>query len=110
MVLQVKRQGKKIDFLWNASGQLSIQKTLRRFMRMVKYLSKFDHSLRTKRKPLNRLTQKDQVFKWVKVQQRTFVDIKKAIANTPVLTNYNLEKPVTIQTDMSDVGVGAVLL
>ena len=36
--------------------------------------------------------------------------IKKAIANIPVLTYYDLEKPVTIQTDMSDVGVGAVLL
>ena len=35
---------------------------------------------------------------------------KKAIANTPVLTYYNLEKPFIIQTDMSDVGVGAVLL
>ena len=34
----------------------------------------------------------------------------KAIAKTPVLTYYDLEKPVTIQTDMCDVGVGAVLL
>ena len=44
------------------------------------------------------------------VQQRAFEDIKKAIANTPILAYYDLEKPVTIQTDMSDVGVGAVLL
>lgn len=44
------------------------------------------------------------------MQQRAFEDIKKAIANTPILAYYDLEKPVTIQTDMSDVGVGAVLL
>ena len=43
------------------------------------------------------------------MQQRAFEDINKTIANKPVLTYYNLEKPVTIQTDMSDVGVGAVL-
>ena len=44
------------------------------------------------------------------VQVRAFEDIKKAIANTPVLAYNDLEKPVTIQTDMFDVGVGAVLL
>ena len=77
---------------------------------MVKYLSKFDHSLTTKCEPLNRLTQKDQIFLWAEVQQRAFENIKKAIANTPILAYYDLEKPVMIQTDMSDVGVGAVLL
>ena len=46
----------------------------------------------------------------MEVQQRAFEDIKKAIANTPILAYYDLEKPVLIQTDMSDVGVGAVLL
>ena len=35
---------------------------LRRFIEMVKYLSKFDHSLTTECEPLNRLTWKDQVF------------------------------------------------
>ena len=83
---------------------------LRHFIGMVKYLSKFDHSQTTKCEPYDRLTQKDQGFQWVEVQQRAFEDIKKAIANTFVLTYYHLEKPVTIQTDMSDVGVGAVLL
>ena len=83
---------------------------LRRFIEMVKYLSKFDHSLMTKCEPLNWLTQKDPVFQWAEMQQRVFKDIKKTIANTPVLTHYDLEKPVTIQTDMSDVGVGAVIL
>ena len=77
---------------------------------MVKYLSKFDHLLTTKCEPLNSLTRKDQVFQWAEVQQRTFEDIKKAIANTLVLAYNGLEKPVMIQTDMSDVGVGAVLL
>ena len=83
---------------------------LRRFIGMVKYLSKFDHSLTTKCGPLNRLTRKDQIFQWAEVQQRAFEDIKKAIANTAILAYYDLEKPVTIQTDMSDVGVGVVLL
>ena len=80
---------------------------LRCFIGMVKYLLKFDHLLMTNCEPLR---QKDQVFQWEKMQQRAFEDLKKAIANTPVLTYYNLEKPFTIQTDMSDVGVGAVLL
>ena len=82
----------------------------RRFIGMVKYLSKFDHLLMTKCEPLKRLTRKDQVFQWAEVQQRAFEDIKKAIANTPVLTYNTLENPITIQTDMSDVGMGAILL
>ena len=76
---------------------------------MVKYFLKFEYSLMTKCKSLNRLTRKDQVFQWVEVQQRAFEDIKKAIANTPVLAYYNLEKPVMIQIDKSDVDMGAVL-
>ena len=68
---------------------------LKRFLGMVKYLLKFHHSLTTKCEPLNWLTQKDQVFQWVKVQQRVFEDIKKAIANTPVLAYNDLEKPDT---------------
>ena len=83
---------------------------LRHFIEMVKYLSKFDHSLTTKCEHLNRLTRKDHVFQWAEVQERAFEDTKKAIPNTPVLTYYDLEKPVTIQTDLSDVGVGVVLL
>ena len=35
---------------------------LRRFIGMIKYLSKFDHSLTTKCEPLNKLTWKDQVY------------------------------------------------
>ena len=59
----------------------------------------------TKCKSLNRLTRKDQVFQWVEVQQRAFEDKEIHSKHTCL----NLEKPVTIQTDMSDVGVGAVL-
>ena len=44
------------------------------------------------------------------MQQRAFKDIKKVIISTPISTYYNLERPVMIQTDMSDVGMGAVLL
>ena len=44
------------------------------------------------------------------MQQRAFEDIKKAKANTPVLAYYDLEKSVTIQTDIYDEGVRPVLL
>ena len=83
---------------------------LRRFLGMVKYLSRFDHTLTTKCEPLNRLTRKNQLFQWAEVQQKAFDDIKKAIINTPALSYYDVTKPVVIQTDMSDVGVGAVLM
>ena len=64
----------------------------RRFIGMVKYLSKVDNLLTTKCEPLNRLTQKNQVFQWAEVQQRAFEDIKKAITNTPVLNLWRLKK------------------
>ena len=43
-------------------------------------------------------------------KKKAFENIKKAITNTSVLTYCDLEKAVTILTDVSDVGVGAVLL
>ena len=73
-------------------------------------VSKFDHSLTRKCKLLNWLTRKDQVFQWSEGKQRAFEAIRKVIANTPVLAYYDLEKPVKIMTDMSDVVVRAVLL
>ena len=46
------------------------------------------------------------MFQWAEVQQRAFEDIKKAIANTPVLTYNDLEKPLMIQTDISLAEIG----
>ena len=67
-----------------------------RFIEMVKHLPKFNHLLTIKYEPFNRLSRKDQIFQWAEVPQRAFEDIKKTITNTPVLTYYDLEKPVTI--------------
>ena len=43
---------------------------LQRFLGMVKYLSKFDHTLATKCEPLYRLTHKNKLFQWTEIQQK----------------------------------------
>ena len=83
---------------------------LQRFLGMVKYLGKFSHTLSTICEPLYRLTHKNQLYQWAPVQQEAFDKVKKIIADVPVLAYYDVKKPVVVQTDMSNEGMGAVLL
>lgn len=47
---------------------------------------------------------------WSKVQQKAFEDVKKSIVNAPTLRYFDNKADCVLQTDMSDAGVGAVLL
>lgn len=60
--------------------------------------------------PLTRLTRKDTVWKWEEAQEKAFRALKEACSQEPVLIAYTSGKPVRIETDASDLAIGAVLL
>ena len=70
---------------------------LRRFIGMIKYLSKFEHSVTTKCE--RRRGTSKSIWRH-----------KESYRKYTCLSLQRLRKAVTIQTDMFDVGVGAVLL
>ena len=58
---------------------------------------------------LTKLTRKNQTYEWTEECEAAFLWVKKALANAPVLTHADFDKPFTVWTDASIDGVGAVL-
>ena len=85
-------------------------KDLMRILGMIQYLSKFLPRLSELTEPLRKLTHKDQEWEWRKEHQLLLAQLKRMLTETPVLRYFDCTKPVTIQCDASEKGLGAVLL
>ncbi|XP_032237818.1 uncharacterized protein K02A2.6-like [Nematostella vectensis] len=85
-------------------------KAVQRFLGFVNYLAKFVPHLADESEQLRRLTDKEAEWAWEQHHQDAFDRIKNLVANHPVLRYYDVSKPVTIQCDSSETGLGAALL
>ena len=85
-------------------------KAVQRLLGSVNYLAKFVPHLSDILEPLRRLMDKDTEWCWLHIHQEAFDRMKKALTSTPVLQYYDVKKPVCIQCDASDGGLGAGLL
>ena len=85
-------------------------KAVQRLLGSVNYLAKFVPHLSNIMQPLRRLLDKDTEWCWLHTHQQAFDEMKKALTTTPALTYYDVMKPVVIQCDASDSGLGAALL
>ena len=83
---------------------------LGRFLGMVTYVSKFLPNLSQMNAPLRLLMKAEIQWHWDKEQKRSFESLKKAIMEAPVLTFYDVTKPVCLSVDASSKGIGTVLL
>lgn len=59
--------------------------------------------------PLNKLLSKKQCWKWEEEHQSAFERLRSLIADAPVLLRPNFDETFVLQTDASNVGIGAVL-
>ena len=83
---------------------------LKRFLGMVTYLAKVMPHLSDMTEPLRRLEDKNVEFQWLLQHSLAMNTIKKSLTETPVLRYYDVNKPITVQCDASQSGLGAVLL
>ena len=60
-------------------------------------------------KPLYRLTEKGREFKWTAECNASFNELKARLASGPILAFPDFSKTFILDTDASDVGLGAVL-
>lgn len=81
-----------------------------RFLGMITYLSKFLPKLSTVSEPLRKLTHISSDFKWDSVHEATFGELKKLVSEITMLSYFDLEKPIVIQTDASSFGMGCVIM
>jgi hypothetical protein len=76
----------------------------------VNYLSRFVPKLSDVMRPIAQLANQDVEWNWSKVQDDAFSKLKKLLTKAPVLAYFNSQKPLVIQCDASNHGLGAGLL
>ena len=86
------------------------KKDLKRLLGMLNYVAKFIPNESTLTAPLRSLLKEDVDFQWQPEQDQAFDKLKELLSSRPVLRYYDVEKPVTVQCDASQFGLGACLL
>lgn len=84
--------------------------TIRSFLGLASYYSRFVPHFSTITEPLRELTRKDVPFAWTPEVQQAFDTVKEVIANSVTLHLFDPDLPVVVATDASAYGLGAVLL
>ncbi|CAI5680320.1 unnamed protein product [Oreochromis niloticus] len=84
-------------------------KELRSFLGLASYYRWFIKGFATIASPLHRLTDKGQPFGWGDACTAAFAQLKEALTRAPVLAYPAARQPFIVDTDASNVGVGAVL-
>lgn len=84
-------------------------KQLRQFLGMVSWYRRFIPSCADLTKPLTSLLQKRKRWRWGEKEQTAFETLKNKLQSDPILVPPDFTKRFTLQTDASNIGLGAVL-
>lgn len=83
-------------------------KMLRSFLGKVNHYNRFLQNMAIILKPLYECLKNDK-FQWTEACDKSFQDIKKALANTTSLSHFNHNSTIILTCDSADTGVAAVL-
>ena len=76
----------------------------------VSYLAKFLLGLLETLEPIRQLTRKDVPWNWGPAQEAVFKEMKDLVKEAPCLKYFDSKKPLVIQCDASEGGLGAAIL
>ena len=79
------------------------------FLGLTSYYRRFIQNFANMAYPLNRLTKKGAKFEWTRECVDGFEILKAKLCSAPVLRQPNFKHQFVLQTDASNVGIGAVL-
>jgi len=82
---------------------------VRSFLGLCSYYRRFIPKFSTIAKPLTRLTEKDQIFRFGEEQEEAWATLKQKLVSAPVLAYPDPEIDFILDTDASGYGIGAVL-
>ena len=85
------------------------QNDVRSLLWYATYYRKFIKGFAHLSYPLNKLLQKDHPFQWNATCEQAFYLLKKSFCEIVTLKFPNFSRPFIVNTDASDVGIGAVL-
>uniref|UniRef100_A0A673IM23 Reverse transcriptase/retrotransposon-derived protein RNase H-like domain-containing protein n=1 Tax=Sinocyclocheilus rhinocerous TaxID=307959 RepID=A0A673IM23_9TELE len=83
--------------------------SLHSFLGMLSWYNKFIPNYATLVEPLCACLRQDSESEWTEKAQQSFVDVKKCLVDSTAPALFNPELPVTVSTDASDYGLGAIL-
>ena len=98
----------KVKAIQNLSPPENIHE-LRRFLGMINFLGKFIPHLSDELQPLQNLLKADVMWNWSSNQNECFHKMKQLVTSTPTLQFYNPDKPLTIENDASEYGIGSAM-
>ena len=84
-------------------------KEVQRFLGFASYYRRFIPKFADVAKPLHRLTERGTPFRWTKEGKWAFEELRRRLTTSPMLAYPDFERPFILDTDASDVGIGAVL-
>ena len=85
------------------------KREVQRFLGFASYYRRFVKDFAHIAQPLHRLTQNTASFAWTSACQDAFDELHRRLCSAPVLAYPNFSKHFILDTDASDVGIGAVL-
>ncbi len=84
-------------------------RNVRQFLGKINFYLKFIPRASSLLEPFHKLLRKNISFQWSSECQQTFDEVKHLLTSAPILAIFDSAKPITIYTDASAVGIGAVL-
>ena len=82
---------------------------VRSFIGLYTYYCRFVPGFSSLAEPLHLLTEKNAVFQWTEQCNKAFQTLKELLTQAPILAYPDFEKPFILDTDASDVAIGATL-
>jgi hypothetical protein len=83
---------------------------LRIFMGLAGYYRRFVEGLSKITKPITTLQHKGVRYEWTEECDSAFIELKRLLTSAPILRVLDMEKDITVFTDASKQGLGAVLM
>ena len=78
-------------------------------MGLISWYRRFLKDVSSIAAPLHKLTRKNAKWQWTEEHQAAFNEIKRLLTNTPILTYPEWKQTLILQTDASQIGLGAAL-
>jgi hypothetical protein len=79
------------------------------FLVFANFYRKFIKGYSKITEPLTRLLRKDNKFLWSEKTQIAFDTLKTAFTSAPILTHFNPQRPIVLETDASDYALAGIL-